>query len=294
VFHIEPALPEDWPTALELTLQYLPEDQRPARVQHCLGLLTTGVLDPRGVFVARRDGAMVAAQVCVPLQGSACLFWLPICEDACADALVRAGIEWSRSMGCKLAQALARPDERERGAVLTRNGFRLITHIEQWGRDLLDLPSAMARTWRLERYRPELVNEFAATVARTYEGTLDCPELNGVRTIDEIMAGHRAQGKFHPDFWWLAFVDDVPAGVVLLTEMADGASWELAYLGVVPEYRGRGLARSLLTHAMHALSERPAAHVILAVDERNRPARRLYESLGFVQIESSDVYLLVL
>jgi ribosomal protein S18 acetylase RimI-like enzyme len=169
----------------------------------------------------------------------------------------------------------------------------LITCIEQWGRDLLELPSAKKRTWRFERYGPELADEFAATVARTYEGTLDCPELNGIRAIDEIMAGHRAQGKFHPDYWWLAIVDGVPAGVVLLAEMADGTSWELAYLGVVPEQRGRGLARSLLTHALHALSERSAAYVILAVDERNRPARRLYEALGFVQIESSDVYLYV-
>lgn len=293
MFQVEPARPDDWSTALELALAHVPSEHRPARVQHCLNLLRSGILDPEGVLIGRRDDVIVAAQVCVPLQGSACLFWLPTCDDVLGDTLVRAGLEWCRSKGWKIAQALARPEEYDRGAVLLRNGFRLITKIEQWGRDLLDLANEMPPAWRLERHRPELAQQFADTVAHTYEGTLDCPELNGVRSIDEIMAGHRAQGKFHPDYWWLVFVEETPVGVLLLSEMADSASWELAYLGVVPGYRKRGMGRSLLIHAMHALSARPAAHLILAVDERNLPARRMYQSLGFVHLETSDVYLFV-
>ena len=293
MFQIEPVYPDDWTIALELALAHVPADQRPLRVQQCVNMLMAGVLDPRGVFVARVDREIVGAQVCVPIQGAACLFWLPTAADACAEDLVQYGLDWCRSIECKLAQALAKPDEMERAAVLMRNDFRRITRLEQWGRDLVDLPKANESTWRLERYRPALAHDFAATVSHTYEGTLDCPELNGVRTIDEIMAGHRAQGKFHADFWWLAYVNNAPAAVLLLAEMADGTTWELAYLGVAPEHRGRGLARNLLASALHALCEQPAVHVVLAVDERNRPARRLYESLGFVQTETSDVYLFV-
>jgi ribosomal protein S18 acetylase RimI-like enzyme len=109
----------------------------------------------------------------------------------------------------------------------------------------------------------------------------------------EIVAGHRAQGKFSPDWWWLAYVGARPAGVLMLSEMVDGTTWELAYLGVVPEQRNHGLARSLLSRAMHELRDTPALHLVLAVDERNHPARRLYQSLGFVAIDTSEVFLYV-
>jgi ribosomal protein S18 acetylase RimI-like enzyme len=42
---------------------------------------------------------------------------------------------------------------------------------------------------------------------------------------------------------------------------------------------------------MEALRNRPALHVVLAVDERNVPARRLYASFGFVETEVNDVFL---
>lgn len=292
MYQIEPAAPDDWTTALELALAHVPADQRAARVQQCVSMLETRLLDARGVHVVRQAGRIVAAQVCVPLQGAACLFWLPG-AGAAAEELVGACLGWCRSLGCKLAQALAKPEERSQAAPLLHNGFHVITSMHQWGRDLLDLPKAANSGWRIEKYRPALAADFAATLERTYEATLDCPELNGVRTIDEIIAGHRAQGRFRADWWWLAYAGDRPAGVLLLSEMADGTTWELAYLGVVPEQRGRGLARYLLNRAMHELRDTSALHLVLAVDERNHPARQLYRSLGFVPLESSDVYLYV-
>ena len=87
-------------------------------LKHCVNMMIAGSLDPRGVFIARADGKIVGAQVCLPLHGAACLFWLPAAVDACGDALVRRGLEWSHSIGCKLAQALAKPDDMERAAVV--------------------------------------------------------------------------------------------------------------------------------------------------------------------------------
>lgn len=293
MFHIEPASSDEWTNAFEVAFAQLPAEQRAARVEHGIHLMQAGILDPRGVLVARKDARIVGVQICEILQGSACLFWLPGADNDCADALVHAGLDWCRTRGCKLAQALARPDELTRSRPLVRAGFRAITRLGQWRRDLTGLPPFRESTWRVEHFRPGLAQPFADTLERTYEGTFDCPELNGVRTIDEIIAGHRAQGKFRSDFWWHAYSGDRPAGVLMMAEMLDGTTWELAYLGVVPEFRRRGLARYLLTRALHGLLEQPATHVVLAVDDRNTPARRMYESLGFVQFDASEVYLFV-
>jgi mycothiol synthase len=303
MYHLQPASPDDWTRAFEMALAHLPSEQRAARVQHGVQLLQAGILDPGGVLVARDGGQIIAAQVCELLQGSACLLWLPTSDDAVADALVRAALDWCRSRGCKLGQAVAqctphasREDDAHVEATpapLLRAGFRQITRLGQWGRDLLDLPSLPDSHWRAEPFRPALAEKFAATLEHTYIGTLDCPELNGVRTIDEIIAGHRAQGKFRSDFWWLAFDEDRPAAVLMLAETLDGITWELAYLGVVPEFRRRGLARWLLTRALHSLCTQPATHVVLAVDERNQPARQMYQSMGFVQYDANEVFLYV-
>jgi mycothiol synthase len=143
---------------------------------------------------------------------------------------------------------------------------------------------------RFESYRPSIMADFAATLEQTYEGTLDCPELNGRRTIDEILTGHRGQGRFDPRFWWLAYAGERPAGVILLDEMADAVTWELAYLGIVRHFRRHGFGRAMALHALNALRDH-ATRMTLVVDVRNQPARRLYESLGFREIDTSNVML---
>jgi mycothiol synthase len=291
MIHIEPLRPADWTAALNQALARVPAKQRPARVRHCLHLLESGVLDPRGIWISRKGGAIVGVQVCVPLAGSACLFWLPAADDPTLDLLVQAGLDWCRSIGCKLAQAVVLADELPFAAPLLRRGFRAVTRMHQLQHDLTDLPTETPRPLRYESYRPSLLAEFAETLERTYIGTLDCPELNGKRTIEEILAGHRGQGKFHPELWWLAYEGPVPVGVVLLIELPAGLTWELAYLGIVPEFRRQGLGRSLSLHALHAVRAQPATGLLLAVDERNLPALRLYQSLGFAETECNDVLL---
>lgn len=56
---------------------------------------------------------------------------------------------------------------------------------------------------------------------------------------------------------------------------------ELNRLAVSPEHRRRGLAASLLTRALPALTDRGAAEVFLEVRENNRAAIALYLEHGF-------------
>jgi GNAT superfamily N-acetyltransferase len=288
---IEPLRPDDWMAAMQRIAAALPPEQRSTRWRHGLHLLQTGVIDPRGVWVARRGSDIAGVQVCTLLAGSACLFWLTAADDDCADALVEAGLQWARSAGCKFAQALAGDDELPGAERLLRHGFRAITRLHQFRHDLAPLSDQPPPVLRCESYRPSLHAVFAATLERTYEGTLDCPELNGKRTIDEIIAGHRGQGRFNPDFWWLAYDAATPIGVVLLVGMPDETTWELAYLGIVPECRRRGLGRALTVHAMQMLRSSGARAMLLAVDARNEPALRLYQSLGFRETERNHVLL---
>ena len=76
---------------------------------------------------------------------------------------------------------------------------------------------------------------FHDVLLRSYQETLDCPEVNGVRTMEEVVTGHRSQGRHAPSRWWLAWHEKTAAGVLLLTELEDVDGWDLSYVGVVPE-----------------------------------------------------------
>ena len=118
---------------------------------------------------------------------------------------------------------------------LLRLGFRPVTRLFYYEHLLnMAFPLQAANLLKLITYTGHNKDLFHATLLRTYEASLDCPELNGVRTIEEIIAGHMAQGNYRPERWWLALAQNRPVAVALVTEVADLGAWDLSYLGVVP------------------------------------------------------------
>ncbi len=292
----EQARTADWTAALELAFTAMPETERQRLVGNALALLAGGEIDPQGVWVARDAASLAGVQLCELLGGATCLLWTPAVrpdwrESDLAQRLVGAALAWAERRGCKLAQALLPASDTHLAGPLVAEGFRPVTELVALRHDLHDLPALAGPPLRYVTYSPATHALFEQTLLRTYAGTLDCPELNGVRTIEEILAGHRAAGRVRPELWWLAYEGDQPVGVLLLTDLPHGLDWELAYVGVIPEARSRGLGRALTLHALHAARQGEALHLILAVDARNAPARQLYTSLGFVPAEVRFVYL---
>jgi ribosomal protein S18 acetylase RimI-like enzyme len=115
----------------------------------------------------------------------------------------------------------------------------------------------------------------------SYLETLDCPELCGLRTLPDVVESHSATGDFDPDRWHLIYKDGTPAGCCLLTHCPLSSSVELVYLGIAPQARGLGLGRSVLSYAINQLGQIGITEVTCAVDNRNAPAIKIYESLGF-------------
>jgi mycothiol synthase len=175
-----------------------------------------------------------------------------------------------------------------------RNGFSHVTRL-LYLRHPLELTSqALAASERL-LFRSYLqdAGQFHETLLRTYADSQDCPEVTGVRTIEEIIEGHQAQGKYDPERWWLALEESRPVGVLLLTDTPDLNSWDVSYVGVVPEGRGRGNGRRLLLKALLEARLGEATQLTLSVDARNQPALNLYRSLGFETIDEREVYLAI-
>jgi ribosomal protein S18 acetylase RimI-like enzyme len=295
---VETARPDERERALTLVFQHLGEAERSDRVRNALQFLNRGELNPDGIFVVRRRG-VAGAMLCLPAPGACGLVWPAQTsppQPALEDALLRHAANWLRRQGSKLGQCLLTDTEQHLGPVLVRNGFPHVTDL-WYMRHNLSVPFPWRPTperLRYSSYSAATADEFRRTLLKTYEGTRDCPELNGSRSVDEILEGHRTQGVFDPDRWWLAEdQDDNAVGLILLTEVPETEAWDVAYVGVVPEARRRGYGREMLQRALGAADAADAAQVTLSVDDRNHPAWDLYLELGFRPVEKRHVYLAV-
>lgn len=192
-----------------------------------------------------------------------------------------------------LVQALLEVDERGARAALLESGFLSVGTLAYMRRPTRPNPDqAVSRVseiqkggWPdgliLRRYESGDDDALIEGLERTYEGTLDCPELCGLRRTCDVLESHRATGRWDPDLWWLLEKGGRIEGMLLLNPCPDTGTIELVYLGLAPSLRGHGLGHRLLAHAMADVRGRSEPFVTCAVDERNQPAMRLYRSAGF-------------
>jgi mycothiol synthase len=293
------AQPTEQAAAFDLIFQHFPESDRSPRVANALQLVRRGELPAEGIFVARKGAALVGALVCLPLRGASALIWPPQAAGdsdltAVEDLLMRESCAWLRGRGAKLVQALLTDDETHLASPLGRNGFNHVTNLVYLRHDL-DLPPGFSRDHEKLSYLAPIGEQrlvFQQILLRSYEGTLDCPEVNGVRSIDEILEGHRGLRVDDPPTWWLALDGGRPVGVILAAEMPESA-WDLSYIGVIPEARRRGLGRELVRKVLIEAKGAGASNVSLSVDTRNRPAWQLYVGMGFAACDRREVHLAI-
>jgi ribosomal protein S18 acetylase RimI-like enzyme len=297
---VDTARTEELDPAFRIIFRGCSGADRELRVANALAMIREGIVDPHGVLVARGPRGLCGAMLCLPLPGASGLVWPPQAigrkeRSAVEDQLLRRACTWLAKGGAKLVQALLLPEEAALAGPLERNGFLHVTCL-WYLRHNLELPIAEARAEPplvYQTYRTADRAAFHRTLLLTYEDSRDCPEVNGIRTIDDIVAGHQAQGVFSPDRWFLALAAGCPVGVLLLADFPTLPGWEVAYLGVVPGARRRGYGTALTAKAIREARAARAAQLTLSVDARNGPAWDLYRRQGFEPYEQREVYLAI-
>jgi ribosomal protein S18 acetylase RimI-like enzyme len=67
-------------------------------------------------------------------------------------------------------------------------------------------------------------------------------------------------------------------------------TWYISAVGVLPEYRRRGIAQNLVEATIALIREHGGVKALLDMTDGNTPAYKLYEKLGFEQYSSSGRY----
>jgi ribosomal protein S18 acetylase RimI-like enzyme len=293
----------EWTQALAMLYRRVAVELRESLVREALEEAGNGQLDLSGLWVGRRRGRIVAAMLSQVLDGRAAALWAPeigvtLGRATLAAALIRAAMADMRNRGVGLVQALVDASSPRRASDdFEQAGLPRVTELTYLARDTArPLPhrSGMPEFhWR--SYCSETEADFREVLDTTYVGSLDMPELEGVRSLDDILAGHRAGGRFDPARWHVGRLPGEPASaaVVLLGAGLEPGTWEISYLGLSPSARGRGLGRAVIDHAL-SLARPHASRLELAVDARNTPAEHLYERCGFEPFDRRGVHLTVL
>jgi len=187
-----------------------------------------------------------------------------------------------------LAQALIEPHHADVREALLRAGFSTLAELGYMRTEVPRTPQVVpawppgVRVTSLASLGwPASTDLLLRAMARSYEGTLDCPALCGIRRTQDVLASHLAVGAFDPALWFIVFAGDAPEGCMLLTRFDEHETAELVYLGLGPPLRGKGLGASLLSMAMTELSVRGATALACAVDGGNEPALKLYKAAKF-------------
>jgi ribosomal protein S18 acetylase RimI-like enzyme len=117
-------------------------------------------------------------------------------------------------------------------------------------------------------------------------------ELRGVRRMwPVIRMAQRVSPPLRDLFRGFVWEEEGRIGAVVIAQRRGATSmWTIGAVGVLPEFRRRGLARKLLTRTLEDIHERGATHVVLAVIDKNVPAYSLYRSLGFEHYSSQIEY----
>lgn len=218
-------------------------------------------------------------------------------------------LRWTEGRGRELAAAWrgGRPavlridfsDRRDDAVPLYEQfGFRLGFHEYWMRRDLAEpipdrpLPAGL----RVVRYAPALAGALVAAFNGAFRTRWPAgyPGLS----LEEWRGEYEDDPDFRPELTLLAMDRGECAGFVI------GQVWEapsppqlragdvgwIPQLGVVPAWRGRGVAAALLAEALRGFRDASYAHAALTVNRDNPAALGLYERLGFVRMADRVMY----
>lgn len=246
-------------------------------------LLDSGRLDLRRLFIAVEGDTMVASALGVVSPGRAASIYATSPDDLAPRSVVVPLIEHLvddlARADVRLAQALLDPSDTPSWQSFRQAGFSHLAHLHTLETTIPRrcTPPTLPDGVTLEHAQDD---DVLSILEATYIDTLDCPRLRGLRCAEDILEGHRAGGDIDPSTWLLVRIDDAPVGCLLITGAGRDTA-DLAYVGLVPDARCRGLGTMLVSTACAQLRTLGTSRLRLAVDAANAPALRVYERAGF-------------
>jgi ribosomal protein S18 acetylase RimI-like enzyme len=292
---IRPINPEDQDQALALLVaQAVPED-RAMRLETMRTDLQGGDSSAGSLLGAYRGWRLVGAVFSQLQAGRSGIVGLPgtFSEEPpeTPRSLLEAAAQRLAEEGARLIYAILERETEAEVDLLCQTGFQHLAHLLYLVAPESEYPPVRPESLlEFEPYSLASHHRLARVVEATYQQTMDCPGLETVRTVDDVLAGYRQMGVFDPSRWLIVRHAGGDVGCLLLTDHPRHQNLELVYMGVVPAERGKQWGYQIARHAQWIARQVGRRRVVLAVDEANLPALKLYRQAGFEAWERRSVW----
>jgi ribosomal protein S18 acetylase RimI-like enzyme len=282
--------------ALSLVLRDLAPSQRRIFAGHLLAGTKQTKSSDEALFIALRRGEICGAAWGQRQPGNVATFWPPQLatgeNQQVALRLAEAVTEQLDATAVAMTQVLLTAADDSAVTMLTAVGFRYLAELLYLSCEAARFPHhAPSTELEFEPYREDLLSRVMRLTEQTYEDTLDCAALGGMRTMEDVLTGYRATGVFRPENWFIVRALGIDVGVLLLADHSQARHYELMYMGLVPRARGRGWGRKIAEYAQWRACCAGADRIVLAADAINTPAVRAYRAVGFEQFDRRTVYV---
>jgi ribosomal protein S18 acetylase RimI-like enzyme len=224
---------------------------------------------------------------------------LPVAVDMVRTALAAMGLTDAPPEYCRYLPAGWHDDPEQARIVTDRTtaieqlgGQLLVERLRlQWGSDAVAPADRRRLTFRPPTDRGELLD----LLTRALDGTLDEHSRSELRTksargvavdqLDDEFPSYRG-----PREWWAigCLPDGDPVGFVIPSR--NDYSWIIAYIGVLPEHRGRGYVDDLLDHGTRVLADAGAPIVKASTDRGNAPMAAAFHRRGYPTVAEEIDY----
>ena len=258
----------------------------------------SGKVSLAGLLEARREGQLVGATFSQVQVGRTAVVWPPRLKPGepttTAIELMAATDRWLTGQPVRLAHALLESAIDEDDALLRGGGYDPVAELLYLtSREEAFPRSPPSGPLEFEPYRSANHDRLARAVEATYHETLDCPTLDGIRDVEDVLAGYRATGEFAADRWLIVRHQARDVGCLLLADHPEHDNVELVYMGLEVRARGHGWGIHVARHAQWLTRQAGRPRLALAVDAANSPAVAAYRAVGFELFERRKAYLKV-
>lgn len=270
------------------------------RLQQILGMLGEQIAQNTRLALAP-DGRVIAIAMVLPLPGS-----LPsvvmiegnVHVDFRSQGIGSYLLEWMEVRARQAFAAAGITDpvtlrascsarQLDRAQFYREHGFEVVRYAYQMQRSLAaPIPeAALPEGLRWASWSSQLDPSVMAAFNQAFHGHFGLPEMDP-ETWSKFFTG---VPQFRDDLSLVALDEGAVAGFCI-NWVADGEGW-IEAIGVVPAWRGRGVASALMARSLRLFQADGLAGAGLDVDTQNPTgALRLYQKFGFAVRKETHVY----
>lgn len=282
--------------ALELLWAHLEPDSRQSL--HDATLADSQTYGPAywsSLVACQLGGAVVGVAWVQPHDGRVASLHGPVVtldDPQLAARVAKFAVEQASQLDITGIQALLPSEYTPLAAAMSAAGFQHLADLQYLFCTVAPWASQVDEA--LLRFRTATPAELADVIERTYRGSLDCPAVDGLRKITDILNGYRSTGVYLPELWQIVSVElgaqarDV--GCLILADHPNMDQIELVYMGIFAEERGNRWGERVVRQAQRLTYRHGRKRLVLAVDAANWPALRMYAAAGFITFDRKSAW----